>query len=149
MAWNTQRGGPWGGGGGGGGGGSGGGQGPWGGGTSGPQPPNIEELLRRGQDRIKRFFPCGGGGKRIAYIVLAVVVIWLAVGIYRIQPGEQGVELLFGEYLPEPTSPGLHYWFPAPIGKVFKLNVEEVRVIQVGFRALGRGRAATSRDIPQ
>ncbi|MCH7778547.1 MAG: protease modulator HflK N-terminal domain-containing protein, partial [Gemmatimonadetes bacterium] len=38
MAWNPQ----------------GGGQGPWGGGGSGPQGPNIEEILRRGQDRFRR-----------------------------------------------------------------------------------------------
>ena len=54
MAWNIQRGGgPRGG---------GGGQGPWGGGPGRQQPPNIEEMLRRSQDRFKRFIPSGGGG---------------------------------------------------------------------------------------
>ena len=43
MAWNPQ----------------GGGQGPWGRGPAGPQPPDIEELLRRGQDRVRRILPGG------------------------------------------------------------------------------------------
>ena len=53
MAWNPQ----------------GGGQGPWGGGGNGggqggPTPPDIEEMLRRGQDSFKRFVPGGAGGVR-------------------------------------------------------------------------------------
>ena len=55
MVWQTQRGGPWGGGG-------GGGQGPWGGSgqgggpRGGPQPPDIEEMLRRSQDKFKKIY---------------------------------------------------------------------------------------------
>ena len=54
MLWDIQRGGPWGGSGG-----NGGGQGPWGGGggSSGNQPPDIEEMLRRSQDKFKKFIP--------------------------------------------------------------------------------------------
>ena len=67
MSWN-QGGGPWGGG--------GGGQSPWG---RGPQPPNIEEMLRRSQDRLRRFFPGGKGkGQGAALIVAAVVLAVLA-----------------------------------------------------------------------
>ena len=54
MVWKIQRGGP------GGGNGGGSGQGPWGGGSGpkgGPQPPDIEEILRRSQDKFKKFFP--------------------------------------------------------------------------------------------
>ena len=88
MAWETQRGGPWGGGGG------GGGQGPWGGGgqgggpRGGPQPPDIEDMLRRSQDKIKKIIPSGGGGGKRAVLLLALaVLIWLATGLYRVQPG--------------------------------------------------------------
>ncbi|MDP6109463.1 MAG: protease modulator HflK N-terminal domain-containing protein, partial [Rhodospirillales bacterium] len=90
MAWDTQRGGPWGGG--------GGGQGPWGGdggGPTGQKPPDIEEMLRRSQDKFKSILPSGGrGGRRIVLLVLAAIVVWLATGFYRVQPGEQGVEML-------------------------------------------------------
>ena len=76
MNSNTQRGGPWGGGGGGGG-------GPWGGGGGGgpraPQPPDIEEMLRRGQDRFKKFMPGGiGGVRRLVMLVLAAIVVLAA-----------------------------------------------------------------------
>jgi modulator of FtsH protease HflK len=109
MPWNNQGGG-WQG---------GGGQGPWGGrpdGGGGPQPPDLEELLRRGQERVKRMFPGGGFGgggsflgnkKVIAFVGLIAVAVWLASGFYRVQPDEQGVVLMFGK-LSRVTGPGLN-----------------------------------------
>lgn len=143
MPWNAQGGGPWGGG--------GGGQGPWGGGgPSGPTPPDIEEMLRRGQDRFRRFMPSGAGNTRgIILVVLAVVAIWLGSGFYRVQPGEQGVELMFGRFV-KLTTPGLNYWLPAPVGEVIKPNVEKINTIPIGFRELGEGgRGGGARDVPQ
>ncbi len=139
MAWNTQ---------------GGGGQGPWGGGggggPSGPTPPDIEEMLRRGQDSFKRFMPGKAGGMRgIILITLAVAALWAASGFYRVDPGQRGVELLFGKFVKH-TTPGLNYWFPPPIGEVLKPNVERTNTITVGFRGLGEGgRSAGSRDVPQ
>ena len=131
--------------------GGGDGQGPWGGGgSSGPAPPDIEEMLRRGQDRFKKFLPSGGGGMRgLILIVLAVAALWAGSGFYRVQPGEQGVELLFGRFI-KLTTPGLNYWFPRPIGEVLKPNVERTNTITIGFRGLGEGsRGAGNRDVPQ
>jgi membrane protease subunit HflK len=146
MAWNIQRGGgPWGGGG-------GGGQGPWGGGGSGPgrqQPPDIEEMLRRGQDRFKRFIPSGGGGaKRISMIVLAAFVLWLATGFYTVQPDEQGVAMVFGEFSKK-TGPGLNYNWPTPIGKVFRPKVTIVNQVQVGFQTASARSGGASRAVPE
>src|SRR5580704_7127742 len=123
MIWMSERGGPWGGGRGGGGGGGGGG--PWGGGrgggngSGGPgprgQPPNFEEMLRRGQDRFRQLLPGGyGAGTVIAIAVAAIVVLWLASGFYRVQPDEVGVVLRFGAY-DRMTQPGLNYHLPIPI----------------------------------
>lgn len=143
MAWNTQRGGPWGGG--------GGGQGPWGGGGPGrQQPPDIEEMLRRSQDNLKRFMPGGAGGARgLILIVLAVAALWGASGFYRVDPGQQGVELLFGKFVKH-TTPGLNFWFPSPIGEVLKPNVERTNTVTIGFRGLGEGsRRSGSRDVPK
>ncbi len=144
MAWDTQKGGPWGGGG------DGGGQGPWGGGRGpgGGQPPNIEEILRKSQDKIKRFLPSGGGGKRLALLVVVAIVIWAATGFYKVQPGEEGVELLFGKFVKR-TSAGLNYWFPAPIGEALTPNVERTNVTSVGFRVIGDGHNSSVRDIPE
>ena len=128
------------------------GGGPWGGdgGSSGPTPPNIEELLRKGQDRFKSFLPSGSSNVRIlVLIVIAVIGIWAFSGFYRVQPGEQGVELLFGRLVKQ-TSPGLNYWFPGPIGEVLKLNVERTNTINIGFRTVGEnGPNSRSRDMPQ
>lgn len=144
MAWNP-KGGPWGGGGG-----SGGG-GPWGNGPSGSPPPNIEEMLRRSQERFKSILPGGGfGGKRGIILAVAVVLaIWLATGFYRVQPGEQGVEMLFGRFV-KVTTPGLNYWFPAPVGGVLTPNVEQTNQINIGFRSpTDTNRSTTARDVTQ
>lgn len=145
MAWKNQ-GGPWGGGGG-----NGGGQGPWGGrggGPSMPEPPDLEELLRRGQDRFRRALPGGfGGGRVVGLAVLAGIALWFASGFYRVQPGELGVELLFGKYL-RLTTPGLNYWLPRPIGQVVTPNVDRTNQINIGFRGAGEAGGAV-RDVPQ
>ena len=62
MPWQNQSGGggPWGGSG-------GGGQGPWGGGSGGSgTPPDLDEMLRKSQDRLKQIFPGGGSGKQMS-----------------------------------------------------------------------------------
>lgn len=132
MAWNNQGGGgPWGGGGG-----NDGGS-PWGGGGRGPgggnQPPDIEEILRRGQEGMKKMMPGGGlgSGKGIALALVAVLVAWSLTGIYRVNANEEAVELLFGKYI-QRQGPGLHIWFPTPIGEILTPNVTEVRTISVG-----------------
>ncbi len=153
MAWKNQ-GGPWGSGGGGG---DGGGDGPnpWGGGRgprggpSMPGPPDFEDLLRRGQDRFRRALPGGfGGGRVIGLAALAGVALWLASGFYRVQPGELGVEMLFGKYL-RVTTPGLNYWLPRPIGQVVTPNVERTNQINIGFRGAADAGGGAVRDVPQ
>lgn len=136
MAWNNQ-GGPWGSGGGGspwgngGNGGDNGGRGPGGPGT----PPDLDDLLRKGQDKIRNLFPGGkgGSGRGVALLVLGLAVVWGLTGFYRVNPNEQGVELLFGKYV-KTTNPGLNYWFPAPIGEVQTPSVTQARQITVGYR---------------
>jgi len=141
MAWNP-KGGPWGSGGGGGG-------GPWGSSPSSVPPPNVEEMLKRSQERLRRMVPGGfGGGRGIALALLAALVIWGLTGFYRVQPGEQGVEMLFGKYV-KTTTPGLNYWAPAPIGEVLTPNVEQTNQITIGFRGGdGTARAGAIRDVP-
>ena len=120
MAWNPQ----------------GGGQGPWGGGAGGaggPKPPDIEEMLRRGQESFKRMLPGGLGTSRGILLAVAVVAaIWLASGFYRVQPEEQGVAMRFGEWVAT-TGSGLNYNLPAPVGEVFTPKVTRVNQTQVGF----------------
>lgn len=127
----------------------GGGGGPWGGGPRGSQPPDLEEMIRKGQERFKGMMPGGlGGGKVIVLAGLGILLLWMFTGLYRVQPGERGVELLFGKFVKE-TGAGLHYWPPAPFGTVLKPNVERTNEITVGFRGVGGDHAATIRDVPQ
>ena len=127
---------PWGGGGGGG---NGGGRGPWGGGPSGSQPPDLEELLRRSQDRLKNVLPGGEGiGPRgIAFIVVGLLIAWALTGWYRVEPDELGVNIVFGKFT-SVTRPGLNYNYPYPIGSVVKPKVTAVNSFDVGTRAEAR-----------
>jgi membrane protease subunit HflK len=133
MPWNNQGGG-WQG---------GGGQGPWGGRPGGgQQPPDLEELLRRSQEKVKKIFPGGGGpgltfggGKRPFIIIpLILIGIWLLSGFYRVQPDEQGVVLRFGRW-DRTTQPGLNWHIPSPIEQAFTPKVTFSNRVEVGFRA--------------
>jgi len=140
MAWNNNNsGGPWGGGGGSGGGGGGG---PWGGGNRGSggpfgsrRPPDMEDVIRKGQERLRNLMPGGlGSAKGIVLILLACVVVWLATGLFRVQPNQQAVQLIFGKPFGKPVEPGLHYNLPAPIGSVVVVNVQDQRRTVIGSR---------------
>ncbi len=119
-------------------GGSGGG-GPWGrgggGAGGGPRPPDIEDFIRKGQDRFKGFLPGGGfgGGKGFLIVLAIIAVIWLLTGFYRVQPDQQGVVLRFGAWV-DTTQPGLNWHFPYPIETVETPSVERINAIDVGFR---------------
>lgn len=147
MPWKQQGGGPWGSGGGGGG---GGGQGPWNRGPSGPQPPDFEDLLRKGQDRIKRVMPGGiGSGRGLIFVVLAAIGLWLLSGFYRVEPDEQGVVLRFGKFVGT-TQAGLNYHLPAPIETVLTPKVTRVNRLEIGHRSAGEGgRGGQVRDVPE
>jgi len=131
------------------------GQGPWGGGGAGGSggggrpPPDIEEMLRKGQERVKNILPGGGASpKIIILLVVLAVVAWLLSGFYRVQPGQQGVALVFGKVW-KTTAPGLDINFPVPIGEVLTPQVDLSRRVDIGFRGAGevtRGRN-TERDV--
>ena len=155
MFWLSQGGGPWGSGPRGG--------GPWGGGNRGngsgpsprgrgPQPPDFEELLRRGQDRFRRVLPPGGFSSRrwIGLGALVIVGVWLASGIYTVDPDEVGVVLRFGAYN-RTTEPGLNYHLPAPIERVLKPSVTRVNRTEIGYRnAEGAAiRGGAPRQVPE
>ena len=149
MPWNSQGGGgPWGSGGN-----NGGGQNPWGqrpsgGGGGGNTPPDFDEMIRKGQERLKRLFPGGGGYKGFVLIGIAIIGLWLLTGFYRVQPGEQGVTLMFGKWVGT-TGPGLNYFLPAPIGEVIKPNVERTNQIEIGYRGNGTVGSGGTRDVPE
>jgi len=145
MPWSNQgggSGGPWG----------SGGKGPWG---SGPQPPggstppDLEEILRRGQDRLRRVLPGGSlGGKGFALLGLAAVALWGFSGFFRVEPDELGVVLRFGKEVRE-VQPGLNYHLPYPIETVLTPKALRVNKIDIGMRQVEDGRRSATREVPE
>ncbi|MBB5224129.1 membrane protease subunit HflK [Amaricoccus macauensis] len=170
---NNNNGGPWGGGGGSGGGSGGGddkrggGRDPWGGGGGDrgndrggndrggnrgqPPVPDLDEIVRKGQEQLKILMGgrSGGGrsggpggrsggpgvGKRGLLIgAVGLVAIWLAMSVYTVRPEEQSVELTFGECRGDCVGqPGLNF-APWPI-----VTHEIVQVTRENTEDIGSG----------
>ena len=144
MPWKNQGGGPWG----------SGPKGPWGSGpqSSGPKPPDLEDLLRRGQDKLQTILPGGNfSGIGIALILVAALVIWGLSGFFRVQPDELGVVQRFGKYVRD-AQPGLRYHLPYPIETVLLPKALRVSTLSIGMRVIDdsrRGGTTTIRDVPE
>ena len=111
---------------------------PGGGNGSGrkPTPPDIDEIINKIQDTIKKFLPGGSvsGGKPIFLGLIILGFIWLASGLYRVLPDEQGVVLRFGKFV-KTTQPGLNYHIPFPVESVQTPKVTKVNRMDIGFRS--------------
>jgi membrane protease subunit HflK len=140
MPWN-QNGGGWKGGGGG-----PWGQGPGGGGNAGP-PPDLEELLRRSQDKLRQAMPGGAGvlGTLIFLFLIAAAVGYFGFTV-RINPDEQAVVQRFGKFDRELLS-GINFRWPYPVEEVTVVPFTRQRQVEVGFNIpsgggfFGSGRA--------
>ncbi len=105
----------------------GGSEGPWG--RRQQSGPDWEDLLSR-LPELPGFLKSG-----VPFLIAgAIVVIWLASGFYTIQPGEEGVVTRFGKVARISTA-GLNYHIPWPIEELRKVNVAEIRRLEVGFRS--------------
>jgi membrane protease subunit HflK len=162
MPWENNSGGknngPWGSG--------GGGQGPWGGGKRpsgsgggrGPgDPPDLEELLRKGQDQLRKVMPGGrGGGGGSSGGNTAIFILVLLVGLafagyyfltFRVQPSEVGVVTRFGEFS-RLAPPGLNFRLPYPVEEVYTPQVTFENRVSVGLVSSDLRRSA-GQDIPE
>jgi membrane protease subunit HflK len=122
---------------------------PWSGKGGGDQgPPDLDEVVRKLQERLGSLFGgkrsssggssggSGGGGgfgfgsggisvRTLGIVGGILVILWLASGIYIVEPAERGVVMRFGKYV-NTTDPGPHWRFPFPIETVTTVNVDEV-----------------------
>jgi len=118
----------------------------------GPTPPDIDEVIKKIQNTINRFFGSGKGGtKTLLFGLIILVVIWALSGLYRVLPDEQGVVLRFGKFV-KTTQPGLNYHFPYPIESALTPKVTKVNRIDIGFRSerdSGFGTGGGVADVPE
>lgn len=113
-------------------------EGPWG---RRPQNgPDWEEILAK-LPNLPNFVKAG----LPVYIGIAILLIWLASGIYTIQPGEEGVVTRFGKIVAT-TSAGLNYHFPWPIEELRKVDIARIKRLEVGFRS-SQGRPGVVRNV--
>jgi membrane protease subunit HflK len=142
MPWSNQGGGPWG----------SGPKGPWGSGSppSGSSPPDLEDLLRRGQDKLRNVLPGGSfSGTGILLITLLAIALWLSSGIFQVAPDERGLVMRFGKFN-RIADPGLSYHLPYPIESVEIPKVTRVTAISIGVRLVEDVRRGTqTRDVPE
>lgn len=147
--------------------------GPWGGGNSGggdddrrgnrggrrpgdggPQIPEIEELMKKGQDQLRVLMGGRGGGGRggqgdgggpafgrgsILLGILGAVVLWAFSSLYTVKPEEQSIELFLGEFSGIGTE-GLNF-APWPVVTYEVFNVTTNRTEDIGFSRSGRDNA--------
>jgi membrane protease subunit HflK len=131
-------------------GGQGGGGGPYGGGGNGPYGPDFEDMINQFREKFGGMMPGGTGGFKIVIIgIMAILLLWLASGFYIIQPGENGVVQRFGEWARTKSEEGLGYRLPWPVETVQKVNVSELRRMEIGFVDVGQGRSGNKRDVPE
>ena len=118
----------------------------------GPTPPDIDEIVKKIQNTINRFFGGGKGGtKPLLFGLIILVDIWALSGLYRVLPDEQGVVLRFGKFV-NTTQPGLNYHFPYPIESALTPKVTKVNRIDIGFRSerdSGFGTGGGVADVPE
>ncbi len=138
MPWSNQSGG-------------GGNNGPWGPrpGGSGGQQPDLEDILRKSQDRLRQAMPGGGGGwmfPALIALVIAGVVGWFGF-LVTVKADQVGIVLRFGEYVRQ-LPPGLHFRLPYPIEEVELPQVTRLNRVEIGMRS-SEGSGLSVRDVPE
>ncbi|WP_435626325.1 FtsH protease activity modulator HflK [Candidatus Ferrigenium straubiae] len=109
-------------------------------------PPDLEELLRKLNERVASMMGGKGGegksggnespkgfGGGIGLIVAIAALIWLGSGFYIVDASQRGIVLRFGK-LVETTQPGPRWHLPFPVETVEIVNLSQVRTVEVGYR---------------
>jgi membrane protease subunit HflK len=94
-----------------------------GGGQGGGKPPFFNQFQKSGN---LKDLPLG-------LIALVILLIWLASGVYRVQPEEHVIITRFGRYTETVEKQGLNYRLPWPIEEARKVNVTFERRIEIGY----------------
>lgn len=125
---------------------------PWGGRRKKQGPPDLDEVVRKLRQKFTGLFGGKGGAgagpgpksnvPAVLMLVAAVLVTWVALdSVYIIQPAERGVVLRFGKYV-DTLQPGPSVRLPRPIEQVLRVDVDQIRTVEVGYRSEGRQQVA-------
>ena len=124
-------------------------------------PPDLDELFKDLKNKVDNMFnvktknSSNGDGSNnkptnisgaplpVAPILIIILLLWLSTGFYIVDQGQRGVVLRFGENT-EVTQPGPRWHIPYPIEIVEKVNLEQVRTIEVGYRSSSTSGTSTS-----
>ncbi len=114
-------------------------------------PPDLEELLRKLNEKVAAMMggkggkggegkPGGGGAAKgfgggigIGLIAAIAALIWVGSGFYIVDASQRGVVLRFGKKV-EITEPGPRWHLPFPVETVEIVNLSQVRTVEVGYR---------------
>jgi len=112
---------------------------PWGSGDQ--QPPDLEEVFRKVNNRLRSLFGGGGGGERqsdsggsgnggLFSILLIALLLWVGYdSVHIVDEAEQGVVLRFGKFN-RTLSPGINLTFPRPIETMTAVNISNIRTLE-------------------
>ena len=109
--------------------------GPWGSGAN-PGPPDLEALVRQGQDRLRQLIPGGGSRGVIALALLALAGLGAWTAYYTVPSDSVAVVQRFGKYLKE-VPPGLHFKLPLGIDAATIVPVKRQLKQEFGFTTPG------------
>ena len=97
---------------------------------------NFEQITSRIKGAFGRF-GFGGGGGSLVYGILAIILLgaigWLGTGFYTVEPAEVAALRRFGIF-EDTAGPGLHWWWPNPIGNRAIVDVRQRRRLEIGIR---------------
>jgi len=120
-------------------------------------PPDLDEILRRLQKRLRSLFggsgPTGGGASSggraigVGSVLLGLVALWALFGsFYQNDAAERSVITRFGKYV-KTTTGGLNFRLPWPIDQRTVVNVSEVSSFTHPTRMLTQDEALVVIDL--
>ena len=130
---------------------------PWGGRRNEQGPPDLDEIVRKLQEKLSAMFGRRPRSAGVRGPSNASASTWLLIALiagagllyeifWRIESAERGVVLRFGKYVTT-LQPGPHFRFPRPIEKVIKVNIEQIRGFSVNATMLTKDENITQLEL--
>mgnify|MGYP001553768273 FL=1 len=105
-------------------------------GRPGDSAPDLEELILKGQQRIKQLIPGGGSRGRGGFILVLLLLFTAWSAYYTVPSDSVAVIQRFGKYVKE-VSPGLHFKFPFGVDRASIVPVKRQLKQEFGFGTPG------------